>query len=225
MPNKLQITQDGSHTILSEKYGVTYHSKYGAIQESMHVFIQAGLKDFVNKFQEIEDISILEIGFGTGLNAYLTLIETFQLNKINIKYTSLETFPISEKEVNELNYSTSLQQENTDLFKTLHDCNWESFQQIAPNFQLKKIKQSLEDFQPDHLFNLVFFDAFAPESQPELWEPAIFQKMYDCLSTNGILTTYCAKGQVKRNMKGVGFEVEGIPGPPGKREMTRARKN
>lgn len=228
MGNKLQITQDGSHTLLSEKFGVTYHSKYGAIQESMHVFIEAGLRPIRDqnhgKIDPLE-ISILEVGLGTGLNVYLAILENLNTQtNCNIKYTSLEISPISNQAIEQLNYHELLTQPDSKLFQSIHTCEWESFQQLTPKFQLKKVNQSLEAFETSDKFDIIFFDAFAPESQPELWEPSIFQKMYDCLVPGGALTTYCAKGQVKRNMKSVGFTVEGIPGPPGKREMTRAKK-
>lgn len=229
MGNQLQITQDGSHTLLSEKYGVTYHSKYGAIQESMHVFIEAGMKNLLNNRNSeaaVNELSILEIGFGTGLNVYLTLLEVMNHpSNLKVNYTSLETSPISQSEIDQLNYPTLLKQDDYESFNTLHACDWASFQQITPNFQLKKINQPLEVFETTEKFDLIFFDAFAPESQPELWEVPIFQKLFDCINENGVLTTYCAKGQVKRNMKAAGFKVEGIPGPPGKREMTRATKS
>lgn len=228
MKNKLQITQDGSHTLMSDKFGVTYHSKYGAIQESMHVFITAGLRHRLTQISEEEkatNLSILEIGFGTGLNAYLTLLETINPpQNLTIKYTSLETSPISQETIDNLNYTEVLKQNDKALFQSIHDCDWNNFQQLAPNFQLKKVQTALQDFNPTEKYDLIFFDAFAPESQPELWEIPIFEKLFNAMESNAILTTYCAKGQVKRNLKAVGFAVEGIPGPPGKREMTRATR-
>lgn len=229
MGNEVQTTQDGSHTLLSEKFGVTYHSKYGAIQESIHVFIEAGLRyrvDQIRDKSQASTLSILEVGLGTGLNVYLSLLESISPSTdYNINYTSLETSPISNKIIEQLNYHEQLKQADSKLFQAIHSCEWGNFQQLAPNFELKKVKQSLESFETTDKFDLIFFDAFAPESQPELWEVPVFQKMYDCVNDGGILTTYCAKGQVKRNMKSVGFEVEGIPGPPGKREMTRALRS
>jgi tRNA U34 5-methylaminomethyl-2-thiouridine-forming methyltransferase MnmC len=213
-----KITEDGSHTLYLKDLDETYHSKHGAIQEALHVFIDAGL-NFVN----LPHLNILEVGFGTGLNTFLTLQESTDRS---INYTSLEAYPLSEDIVSQLNYTKELKlnSEGIQLFKMCHQVEWESYQKITPKFNLNKIKVELAKYKSTVKFDVIYFDAFGPNVQPEMWEKAIFENMYAVLSDNGVLVTYCAKGSVKRTLKEVGFEVEPLPGPPGKREMTRARK-
>lgn len=214
-------TQDGSHSIFSEIYGVSYHSKYGAIQESQHVFLEAGLFPVMARKK---DVSVLEIGLGTGLNAFMTLL-TAEKHKVKINYTGIEAHPISLEEVHQLNYTTCLEAEQwSDHFLKIHSSSEVDFHQLSPHFNFRKFQQKFEDLDYHNCFDIVYFDAFAPSSQPELWEVDIMQIMYKALKTDGILTTYCAKGAVKRTLKSIGFTVESIPGPPGKREMTRALK-
>lgn len=218
---ELKITEYGSHTLFVPELNETYHSKHGAIQESMHVFINAGLG-----FTKKSHLSILEIGFGTGLNALLTLLAAEQ-KESHIDYDSLEAFPLDEEIVKQLNYPTELKvtEKETKYFENLHAAEWEHPQKITAQFNLTKHKIDLASYQTTKQFDIIYFDAFAPDIQPELWEKAIFENMYKCLVKNGVLVTYCAKGSVKRILKEVGFTVENIPGPPGKREMTRAVKN
>ena len=214
-------TQDGSHSIFSEIHGVSYHSKYGAIQESQHVFLEAGLFPIMATKKEL---SVLEIGLGTGLNAFMTLL-TAEKHKVKISYTGIEAYPISLEEAHQLNYTTCLEAgQSSDLFLQIHSCSEVDFHQLAPYFNFRKFQQKFEDLDYHHCFDVIYFDAFAPSSQPELWEADMMQIMYQALKTDGILTTYCAKGSVKRTLKSIGFTVEAIPGPPGKREMTRAIK-
>lgn len=214
-------TQDGSHSIFSEKYGVSYHSKYGAVQETQHVFIEAALRP---KAILQKDIAILEIGFGTGLNAFMTYLEAKKF-LLNVNYTAIEAYPISIEEAKTLNYPSILRKENeAPFFLKMHQSEWNVSVQMNEFFSLEKRKQLFQEIDYQDLFDLIYFDAFAPNAQPELWETELMTQMYDALKPGGVLVTYCAKGAVKRVMKGVGFEVIAMKGPPGKREMTKATK-
>ena len=198
-----------------------YHSKHGAIQESKHVFLQTGLQHFC-KLYKGQHLSILEIGFGTGLNALLTSLEAEVLNK-TIRYDGVEAYPISFDEVQELNYPEQLDVAPTDFLK-LHEVPWETSQQITPLFVLHKQQKFFKDITSKQVYHLIYFDAFGARVQPELWTQEVFKTMYDALKNNGVLVTYAAKGSVRRAMQAVGFLVERLPGPPGKREMLRATK-
>ncbi|MEZ5058705.1 MAG: tRNA (5-methylaminomethyl-2-thiouridine)(34)-methyltransferase MnmD [Saprospiraceae bacterium] len=214
-------THDGSHTLLSQQHGVTYHSKYGAITETNHVFIEAALR-FKAAIQQ--DIRILEIGFGTGLNAYATLLDAVKRN-LKIVYTTYEAFPISEDQAASLNYHEQLEPEmGNSNFMHLHQLDWNQQHFINENFQFQKINQTFQTINDTDLYDIIYFDAFAPESQPELWNEELLAKMFAALKTGGLLTTYCAKGVVKRTFKKVGFTLETLQGPPGKREMIRVSK-
>ncbi|MBL4592902.1 MAG: tRNA (5-methylaminomethyl-2-thiouridine)(34)-methyltransferase MnmD [Flavobacteriales bacterium] len=217
---EFKITADGSHTLYVEALDETYHSKHGAIQEAVHVFIEAGL----NYFNQ-PSLNVLEIGFGTGLNAFLTLLEA-EKTGVEINYTGIEAFPLEEEIIKGLNYTAELNSTDKEkqLFKQLHQVEWESTQKITELFSLNKTKVELEQFETREQFNIIYFDAFGPRVQAEMWTEAIFKNMYNSLAKDGVLVTYCAKGSVKRTLKAVGFEVEPLPGPPGKREMTRAKK-
>jgi tRNA U34 5-methylaminomethyl-2-thiouridine-forming methyltransferase MnmC len=219
--NELFVTSDGSHSLQSHTYGVSYHSKYGAVQETQHIFINAGLR---LKSVIQSDISILEIGFGTGLNALMTLIEAKRKN-LNIKYTTLEAYPVDPKLVEQLNFVEQLQAPDfKDVFLEMHRCEWGEWTSINENFQFLKQKQFFQELNFESEFDLVYFDAFAPSAQPELWEAPLMERIFNALKPSGVMTTYCAKGAVKRTLKNIGFEVKALPGPPGKREMTRAVK-
>ena len=214
-------TQDGSHSVMASEFGVSYHSKYGAIQESMHVFIEAGLR---MRMSEATELNVLGIGFGTGLNALLACIEADN-QQFRVNYTGLEAFPLSSDIIEKLNYIDELDLSSEDnFFQRIHAANWEENTSIHPYFSIEKKKMRFEELQMKDAFDVIFFDAFAPNAQPELWEAPLLQKMYNALRPNGVLTTYCAKGVVKRTLKSVGFTIEALPGPPGKREMTRAVK-
>ncbi len=214
------LTDDGSHSIISEQFKESYHSRHGALKESLHVFINAGLKALDKK----ETINILEVGLGTGLNAWLTMLENKTLHK-TIHFTGIEPYPISKEMAESLNYPTVAEKtDTTECFLKIHKEDWETPITFDDNFTLTKSKTTLEDFSSDQKFDLVYFDAFAPNAQPELWTEAIFQKIFDIMAPGGIMVTYCAKGTVKRGLKGIGFTVETLEGPPGKREMTRAVK-
>jgi tRNA U34 5-methylaminomethyl-2-thiouridine-forming methyltransferase MnmC len=214
-------TDDGSHSIHSEKYGVTYHSTHGAIAESQHIFINAGLR-FKAALQK--DIAILETGLGTGLNAFMTLLEADKRNLI-VNYVGLEIFPLEIEQFKLLNYPIKLNViDRCDDFLNLHTCEWEKATQISDNFIFEKRKTPIEFVAFENVFDIVYFDAFAPQEQPELWGENVIGRMYKALKADGILVTYCAQGEFKRTLKKVGFQVERLHGPPGKREITRATK-
>jgi len=218
---KIIVTEDGSHSLLNEDLNETYHSRHGAMQESAYVFISKGL-DFVQQRDNQSPISILEIGFGTGLNAWLSLEWARDKNKM-IKYYSLETFPLPLEIWESLNYSS--QPEATE-FKNLHRAPWQTWNEINPVFSLFKDNQSLQDVTlPSNHFELIYFDAFAPNKQPEMWELPLLRKVVASMKSGSVFVTYCAKGQLKRDLKSLGLIVESLPGPPGKREMIRAVKN
>lgn len=217
-------TKDGSKTLLNTALNETYHSRFGAIQESIHVFIEAGLKTYLKQFSENQSIHILEVGFGTGLNAILTL-QTIQDTPHNIYYETLETYPLPLEQVEELGYIEQIGDKSlNEYFQKIHTCNWDEPVQIHEQFILHKKKQHLETYQTEKDFHIVYFDAFAPNVQPELWTLETLQNSTQKLLENGIFVTYCAKGQLKRDLKALQFRVESLAGPPGKREMTRGIK-
>ncbi|HXC04033.1 MAG TPA: tRNA (5-methylaminomethyl-2-thiouridine)(34)-methyltransferase MnmD [Bacteroidia bacterium] len=217
---ELKQTSDGSHTLYNEVLNEHYHSHHGALQESTHVFIRAGLDKLAFSGKTIR---ILEIGFGTGLNALLTLKEALEKN-FSVVYTSLEPYPLTAEVASTLNYPVLPEfGMYSRVFMQMHACV-DGILELNPAFTLIRKKETLDGFTSTGIFDLIYFDAFAPQIQPELWTEAVFQKMYACLVPGGLLVTYCAKGEVKRNMKNAGFVIERLPGPPGKREMTRAYK-
>jgi tRNA U34 5-methylaminomethyl-2-thiouridine-forming methyltransferase MnmC len=220
MERILQATADGSHTVSIPDLQVTYHSRHGAIQESMHVFIEAGLRYKIKSTEGA--LSILEMGFGTGLNALLTLLE--QQDR-EIWYESLEAYPLPVEMAMQLNYAELLPQETAAAyFEKIQQAAWNEAVAISPAFHLFKQELKLEAFIPNRSYDLVYFDAFAPTAQPALWSESVFKKLFDSLRAGGILVTYCSKGNVRRAMQAAGFRVEKIAGPPGKREMVRAHK-
>lgn len=223
MERKIIKTGDGSVTIHLSDWDEQYHSKHGAIQEAQHVFIKMGLEYWVGLNKE-KAISILEIGFGTGLNAFITFLEAKKL-QLNIDYTGVEAYPVSENEIGELNYAEMLSAENQiDSFQKMHLIPWNTQAAIAENFKLEKQQKRFEEIEDVNKYDLVFFDAFGARVQPELWTEEIFAKMYRAMQNKGVLVTYSAKGSVRRAMQTAGFIVERLPGPPGKREMLRALK-
>ncbi len=220
MKREIIKTEDGSKTIRIIELEENYHSIHGALQEANHVFMKYGLEEFKHK----NELRILEMGFGTGLNTCLTAINSKDL-KVNIEYHGIEAFPVSQIELDELEYGSLLGEENRDLYNQLHLVEWNQSIEIYKGFNLKKIHSEIQNIElQNEFYDIVFYDAFGPRVQNELWSEEVFQKMFNSLKTGGFLVTYCAKGQVKRNMKAVGFTVEVLPGPPGKREMTRAWK-
>ncbi len=206
-------TSDGSHTIKNESTGDTYHSIHGAVQESNHVFIQNGLQYFL-RFNKKETVRILEVGFGTGLNALLTIKAS---GDNAVEYTTLEPNLLPPEIYMSLNFN------DRETLLRLHQCDCEKPKMITSGFTLIKHQTTLQlATLPKNHFDLVYFDAFAPNSQPEMWTLDVFKKIKSLMFTPSIFVTYCAKGQVKRDLKSAGFTVESIPGPPGKREMVRA---
>jgi tRNA U34 5-methylaminomethyl-2-thiouridine-forming methyltransferase MnmC len=232
MVHKLIKTGDGSHSLFVEELNEHYHSVHGAIQESKHVFIEAGLKQISSSLPEEKQhktISILEVGLGTGLNALLTILENKQL-KMKLSYSALEAFPLKQEVTSHLNYIDLLtdqihsKEELRFFFDAIHVSAWNQKVEIIPEFNLNKILNSLQQVQFQDTYNLVYFDAFGPVVQPEMWSKDMFFKIYGAMKEQGILVTYCAKGIVKRTLKEVGFKIETLQGPPGKREMIRAIK-
>ncbi|MCD7971502.1 MAG: tRNA (5-methylaminomethyl-2-thiouridine)(34)-methyltransferase MnmD [Candidatus Azobacteroides sp.] len=214
----IEKTKDGSDTLYVPELNEHYHSINGARTESMHVFIKTGLKALPDSGN---DIHILEIGFGTGLNVLLTCLEKPAATTVH--YTSLELYPLEKELVGKLDFSLS--EEEQSLFYKMHDCDWDTFIPVTDTFHLKKWKAnflSVKTFPV--MYDLVYFDTFAPDIQPEMWLPENFLFLYSSMKAGGILTTYCAKGQVRRNMQQAGFVVERLPGPPGKREILRATR-
>lgn len=217
---RLLITEDGSHTIYLPELKETYHSTHGAIRESEYVFIRQGLKHALREGKKT--IEIFELGFGTGLNALLSWIYA-ERNQISINYHSIEAFPLTREDIEVLNYASLLDAADaTDKFVKIHQCDWNEVVELSPYFQLNKIEKLMEDFHTEMQFDVCYFDAFAPSKQAEMWEIAILEKVKNMLVPQGILVTYCAKGQLKRDLKSLAFEVESLPGPPGKKEMVRA---
>ncbi len=219
MKREIVITSDGSTTIYLPEWNENYHSTHGAIQEANHVFISKGLNAI-----SAPEISILEIGLGTGLNCFITFLEAQEKAK-SINYIGVEAYPITKVEVSKLNYVSELKAEHQQMsFDAIHNCTWEEKHELSSNFWLTKRKQFFKDITDVNQFDIVYFDAFGADHQPELWTVAIFEKMYKALKVNGVLVTYSAKGSVRRAMQEVGFTVERLDGPPGKREMLRAIK-
>ncbi len=223
LKREIIITGDGSSTIHIPEWNEQYHSKHGALQEAKHVFINTGLIPYINDTKNTE-ISILEIGFGTGLNALVTWEEASAQN-IAIKYTGVEAYPVAKEEVEKLNFVEVLKDPKAEsFFKDIHTSQWEEEMEIIAGFKLIKQKKFFQDIEDHEIYDLIYFDAFGARVQPELWSVEIFKKMYNALKANGVLVTYAAKGSVRRAMLEVGFGVERLPGPPGKREMLRATK-
>ena len=210
-------TGDGSYSLEHTELNETYHSRHGALQESLYVFIQHGLE----LFKEQKQVAVFEMGFGTGLNALLTAEKAKELG-MDIYYESIETYPVSTEKVMGLNYASD---EMIPFFQSMHDCPWEVAQTLDEHFTIRKREISIFDLEPEEeRFDLVYYDAFGFRAQPDAWESEHFVKMYKLLKKGGVLITYCAKGQVRRDLAAAGFEMERLPGPPGKRHMLRGRK-
>ena len=220
-PEVLEIvtTKEGIHTLVNNRLQEHYHSMYGSLQESLHVFIKNGLCA-LNK--NLPEISILEMGFGTGLNAILTYREN-QVMRKPIHYTTVEAFPLPASVTDRLNYFEYFGKPLQPIFSGIHSCKW--FENVPfGNFVIHKVQADMLELQLDSAYDLVYYDAFSPIHQPELWTFEVLHKIYDACKKNAMLVTYCSKGEVKRTLKAVGFEVETLPGPKGKREMIRAIK-
>lgn len=217
------ITGDGSSTIHIPEWNEQYHSKHGALQEAKHVFINTGLIPYVENHLPSK-VSILEIGFGTGLNALVTR-EAAMSNNLVIEYTGVEAYPVEKEEVEKLNFASDVKDpEASKFFEAIHASSWEERVAVTKTFSLTKQKKYFQEIEDLELYDLIYFDAFGARVQPELWSVSIFKKMFNALKANGVLVTYAAKGSVRRAMLEVGFGVERLPGPPGKREMLRATK-
>ena len=218
----IRLTGDGSHTIYVPELDENYHSTFGAVNESLHVFINAGFRKAAAGKGAIR---VFEAGFGTGLNALLTLLETARTGIIT-DYHAIELYPLAEDVWSKLNYAEVVGETPTPgYFASLHKAEWDSEVLITPAFRLKKIQSSLHDcLLPEESYHLVYFDAFGPDKQPDMWTVEIFVKLHRALEPGGVLVTYSTKGQVKRNLKEAGFSIEKLPGPAGKREILRAKK-
>lgn len=219
MRREIITTSDGSKTIHLPDWDESYHSKHGAVQEAYHVFIKNGLNLFNNT-----TVNILEIGFGTGLNAIITYLES-EKRGLQINYTGVEAYPVEVSEALEMNYTEALNFEDSNgIFEKMHQIPSGKITALSDNFNIEKRTIFFDQITDIEAFDLIYFDAFGFRVQPELWSTEIFEKMYKALKNNGVLVTYAARGVVKRSMQEVGFTVEKLAGPPGKREMMRAFK-
>jgi tRNA U34 5-methylaminomethyl-2-thiouridine-forming methyltransferase MnmC len=214
---RIVLTHDGSSSVYNSEFNQHYHSVFGALQESQRIFIELGLQ---TAFERFEQINAFEMGFGTGLNALLTVLEAEKFQR-NVNYTAVETRPLTLGEAGQLNFDELL---GSHFLNSLHEAPWNRPVAITPFFQLLKYETRLQDFQTEDRFNLVYFDAFAPEAQPELWELEIFEQLASMMDPGGLLTTYCSKSSVKRNLRAAGFLVEKHRGPAHKRDVLRAVK-
>jgi len=219
MKRSIVVTKDGSTSIRIDDWNENYHSSNGAIQEAKHVFIKNGLHEFL----EFDFVSILEIGFGTGLNAFVTFLDKKEMQTID--YTGVEAYPISKDEFDSLNFVRELNADSEKhIFEKMYTCEWNNRTELNPNFFITKRNQFFQEITDKNKFHLIYFDAFGYPVQPELWSEAIFKKMYDALLPNGVLVTYACRTVIKKAMLNAGFSIEKLEGAPGKREMLRARK-
>lgn len=237
MKRELKISKDGSHTIYVPSLDEHYHSSYGAISESLHIFIGAGLQEVIPVVIERSpesaprSMKLLEIGFGTGLNAILTMLET-EDREIEVDYTAIEKYPVEQEHISALNYPELLETRNPSAsrfethsmrFGEIHNSEWGEYEMLSGCFNLRKIEVDIVDMKLDEQYDLVYFDAFAPDIQPQLWSEEVFKNIFDHMRPGGVLVTYSVKGVVKRAMQKAGFEIEKLPGPAGKRQILRAR--
>lgn len=215
---KIVLTEDGSHTLFVPELGEHYHSVHGAIKESDYIFIKCGLNSF-----KTDPVRIFEVGFGSGLNAFLTAVEAFA-QKREISYSAIEKYPLPESLINALNYKDFFPHESGSLFERIHSAKWNIMEVISDTFTLYKIEGDLIQHDIKGSFDLIYFDAFGPDKQPEMWSEDVFEKISGITASNGIVVTYSAKGTVQRMLKKYGFDVTLLPGPPGKRQIIRAVK-
>lgn len=219
MQRTIAKTADGSTTIYIPEMDENYHSHHGAIQEARHVFLKNGIETI-----DKDEIVVFEMGFGTGLNALLTLDFALNTGK-KVTYFGLEAYPVEPELLEQLNYLDEIGKEHSGAFQRMHQADWENPISIQ-NFELTKIHQKIEEYTPaPSTIDIIYFDAFGPRAQGDMWELPVLEKMADMIKPGGILVTYCAQGQFKRHLKSLGFTIERLPGPPGKREMTRATKS
>ena len=226
MKRQFVHTEDGSTTLYVPALNEHYHSIHGAIQESLHIFIRAGIEFYLQTHSTgfpLSELNILEAGFGTGLNAYLSLLYA-EKQKIRLQYHSLEKYPLTFEEIQQLNYKTQIPAKTPDLFDRLHTSPWETENLISPFFRLHKYQKDFREISFESRFDIVFFDAFNPDIQPYLWTEEVFRNFHKALKPGGILVTYCVKGSVKQALRNLGFMLKKLPGPPGKREILRAQK-
>ena len=219
----LAPTEDGSPTLYNPVFGEHYHSIHGAVQESMHIFIEAGLHSWLKNSTK-QSLHVLEVGFGTGLNALLTALDG-QSQELSLHYTILELYPVQEDIYSQLHFD--IKHPNSDkCLQELHTAPWDKAitLQCNPHFTLEKRHCALQEFSATRPIDLIYFDAFSPEAQEELWDEAIFKVLYDTSHSGAIIVTYCAKGEVRRRLQRAGWQVERLAGPPGKREMLRGTK-
>lgn len=219
------VTADGTETFYVKELDEHYHSLHGARKESQYVFILNGLEYYLKKNTDKRPVNILEVGLGTGLNALLTYISLYLYRDSNIYYEAIEPYPLGIKDIYGLNYSDIFSKKIKDSFIQLHTCNWAEDILISNQMIFRKEKVTFRDFDTTKKYDIVYFDAFAPDKQPDMWTKDVFLKLYTMMTNGGVLVTYCAKGEVKRKLKATGFSVEALSGPPGKREMIRATKN
>lgn len=211
-------TADGSHTLFSEQHNAHYHSLNGAVQESVHIFLKNGYE-----YLSLNAANILEVGFGSGLNAALTASRAIDL-KCNTSYTGIELFPLKDDILSKLNYNSILNKQESEAWKKIISTNWDVEEQINEFFLLNKVHCDLIEMSLQNKYDIIYFDAFAPDDQPEMWSIAVFEKLYHATFSGGLLLTYCSKGIVKQALRAVGYKVERLAGPPGKRHMIRATK-
>ncbi|MCK5171566.1 MAG: tRNA (5-methylaminomethyl-2-thiouridine)(34)-methyltransferase MnmD [Bacteroidales bacterium] len=211
-------TDDGSNTLYSHEYKEHYHSTFGALEESVYVYIQAGLN-----YCQLKSIKIFEVGFGTGLNTILTYIESIKRN-LSVEYTAIELFPVSLEIINQLNYTEFLSADQKDVYSKLHTYKWNENIKISGNFTFRKINLDFNNYIFSNKYDIIYFDAFAPDKQPEMWSTENFTKIHEALNSQGILTTYSSKGMVKKNLRSAGFKVSRLSGPIGKRHILRAER-
>jgi len=215
----VKITADGSYTIFNKELNEHYHSIHGAKQEANHVFIKNGLNYFIENYN-VKTINLLEVGFGTGLNCWLTINHLIKTKKnIKLNYFGVDPKPIDIKMIKKLNH-----QDQNEIYSLIHESDWNKTIKITPNISLVKTPKNIQNFQHSNHFEIIYFDAFGPRVEEKLWNKDVLKLMYNFLDKNGIMVTYCAKGQVRRDLLEIGFKVERLPGPPGKREMLRAIK-
>jgi tRNA U34 5-methylaminomethyl-2-thiouridine-forming methyltransferase MnmC len=225
MQRNLIVTKDGSHSVAIPEWEVSYHSVNGAIQESLHVFIEAGLRYWWAQHPNAGQCAVFEMGFGTGLNALLTILEAKKIQR-KVMYETVEAFPLETSITEQLNYCEALQQPFWQpIFESLHSSEWNTIQSISNFFSLKKVKTLLANYTAGEPVDIIYYDAFAPSAQPELWTETVFEQLLHMLAPDGVLVTYCSKGDVRRAMQAAGFQVEKIPGPAWKREMIRATRS
>lgn len=219
MKKEVVVTGDGSKTIHMPELNESYHSTHGALQEAVHVFIKNGLE-----LIEKPIINVFELGFGTGLNAILAYRFACE-NEVKLNYVGVEAYPVDLEMLEELDYTSLLNTVELTAFKQMHEVEWGQSLTIDENFSFEKIHAKVEGYESERTdFDIIFFDAFGPRTQGELWKPNVLKRVGGFLKEGGLLTTYCAQGQFRRDLQSVGFEVTKVPGPPGKREMVVAFK-